>query len=406
MKILHYTQYVFGIGHLFRSMAIDRALAPIAVDLVTGGPDVPIPMPANVRHHAMPALRMDERYENMLTVDRERDLEETWRERETRLLSLFDSIEPDVLLIEMFPFGRRLFARELLPLLRFNRERTRPAVTLCSVRDILVEKKDPAKFEKRVLGWLNPWFDGVLVHSDPDLVRLDRTFSRVADITCPVWYTGYVAEGPTLTDRKSAREALGLPQTIPVILASAGSGTIVGDLLDPILEAAILLSPRLPHKLLVFTGPNAPQEDRERLSARAAAHPDAVIREFTPRFPDHVLACDLSVSRGGYNTTMNLLACGAKGLMRPYGHDREQRMRLEALSALGLVGILEDADMEPGRLARLMEEALLRDKPAASPPLLQGDARSAAIIRGLAAARNEGKRLRFPDNVVTSQNIS
>ena len=387
MKILHYTQYVFGIGHLFRSMAIDRALAPLTVDLVTGGAEVPIPMPDNVRHHAMPAIRMDESYGSVLAVDRERDLEDTWREREAMLLDLFRSLQPDVLLIEMFPFGRRVFARELLPLLRFNRELPRPAVALCSLRDILVEKKDQAKFEKRALGWLNPWFDGVLVHSDPGLVRLDLTFSRVADIACPVWYTGYVAEGPTLPDKGAARSALGLPADGTVILASAGSGTIIRDLLDPIMEAAILLSPRLPHKLLMFTGPNAPLEERRRLEERSLSHPDATVREFTARFPDHVLACDLSVSRGGYNTTMNLLACGARGLMHPYGHDREQRLRLEALSALGHVGLLRDEDLEPSRLASIMERSLREERRAVGRLRLDGDRGSAEIIRRLAAAR-------------------
>ena len=40
MNILHYTQHVLGIGHLFRSLAIDAALAPAVVHLVTGGPEV------------------------------------------------------------------------------------------------------------------------------------------------------------------------------------------------------------------------------------------------------------------------------------------------------------------------------------------------------------------------------
>ena len=41
MNILHYTQHVLGIGHLFRSLAIDRALAPATVHLTTGGPISP-----------------------------------------------------------------------------------------------------------------------------------------------------------------------------------------------------------------------------------------------------------------------------------------------------------------------------------------------------------------------------
>ena len=105
----------------------------------------------------------------------------------------------------MFPFGRKRFARELLPLLEANRARMRPAITLCSVRDILVEKEDQAKFESKVLKWLNPYFDGVLVHSDPELIRLDETFSRVRDIACPIWYTGYVAQVPSVADKTTAR---------------------------------------------------------------------------------------------------------------------------------------------------------------------------------------------------------
>jgi Predicted glycosyl transferase len=53
----------------------------------------------------------------------------------------------------------------------------------------------------------------------------------------------------------------------------------------------------------------------------------------------------------GYNTTMNLLTCGAQGLMYPFDQNREQRMRLTALAEAGYLGILETADLEPQRLA-------------------------------------------------------
>ena len=71
MNILHYTQHVLGIGHLFRSLAIDAALAPAVVHLVTGGPEVPLALPANVRHHPMPALKMDSEFQAVQTVDLE-----------------------------------------------------------------------------------------------------------------------------------------------------------------------------------------------------------------------------------------------------------------------------------------------------------------------------------------------
>jgi len=390
MKILHYTQYVMGIGHLFRSMAIDRALAPQTVDFITGGSEVPVPMPDNVRHHVMPALMMDTEYTVMLKGDDERNLESIWAERRAILLDLFRELEPDVILIEMFPFGRRRFARELLPMLKANLERRRPAAVLCSVRDILVEKSEQDLFERRVLGWLNPYFNGVLVHSDPGLIRFEQTFSRVRDIACPLWYTGYVAQGPTLPDRHSARAALELDQEACIVLASAGSGPLGRDMLGPVLEASILLHRTLPHQLLMFTGPRAERADLEALQARAREHPAAVIRDFTPRFPDHVLACDLSVSRGGYNTTMNLLTCGTRGLMLPNDHDREQRMRLAALVAGGHLGLLEPGDMEPARLAGIMERALKQEQGTGRPLRLDGARESADIILRLARERMDG----------------
>ena len=390
MKILHYTQHVLGIGHLFRSLAIDRALAPDRVHLVTGGPDVTLELPANVHHHPMPALAMDSDFKTMHTVEEGADEEEVWRRRQEQLLALFRELAPEVLLIEMFPFGRKRFARELLPVLAANRQRTRPALTLCSVRDILVEKEDQGKFEKKVLAWLNPSFDGVLVHSDPALIRLDQTFDRVADIACPLYYTGYVAEGSKHSDRAGARQALGLAAGETLILASAGSGTVGGELLLATVGASIHLARQLPHRLLMFHGPHADPELRHQLFGLAAGHRHIAISDFTPRFVDYVLAADLSVSMAGYNTTMNLLACRTPGLLYPFEQNREQRMRLSALVAGGYLQLLERAELAAEPLAGRLRQALQAPVATTVPLKLDGDRESAAIIHRLMAG--EGRR--------------
>jgi predicted glycosyltransferase len=380
MNILHYTQHVLGIGHLFRSLAIDRALAPATVHLTTGGPAVSLALPPNVRHHPLPALKMDSQFTAVKTVDLEGDLETTWYERQKLLLEIYHQIKPDVILVEMFPFGRKRFARELLPLFEANRSRTKRAKVLCSLRDILVEKEDQAGFEKKVLKWLNPYFDGVLVHSDPALIKLDQTFSRVRDIACPVWYTGFVAEGPTVTDKATARKELGLDTQYPLILVSAGSGTVGEELLLACLSASILLQATLPHRLVMFTGPHAGADLHSRLGDRSRGQRHIVINDFTARFPDFVLACDLSVSMAGYNTTMNLLACSTPGLMYPFDQNREQRMRLTALARAGYLSILEAADLVPAKLAGIMKNGLRTSPQSAKNLRLQGDRESAAII--------------------------
>ncbi len=384
MNILHYAQHVLGIGHLFRSLAIDAALAPATVHLVTGGPEMSLSMPANVCHHPMPALKMDSQFQAVQTVDSGADLETTWLKRKIFLLKLFHEQKPDVILIEMFPFGRKRFARELLPMLLANKDRMHPAVTLCSVRDILVEKTDQASFEHKVLQWLNPNFHGVLVHSDPALIKLDETFARVADIACPIWYTGYVAQGPIASDKSSARAELGLEKDARIILVSAGSGNVGEELLQATLEASILLNKTMPHQLLMFTGPHGGSDAMKRFMTLSANEPHIRIKDFTSRFPDHVLACDLSVSMAGYNTTMNLLACNSHGLMYPFEQNREQRMRLTALARAGYLSILETADFVPAKLAAIMECSLAATPKSAINLRLQGDRESAEIIVRLA----------------------
>jgi predicted glycosyltransferase len=55
---------------------------------------------------------------------------------------------------------------------------------------------------------------------------------------------------------------------------------------------------------------------------------------------------------------MNLLAAEVPALVWPFAQNREQRLRAERLAGLGALRVLNDGDLEPGRLAVLMEEAM------------------------------------------------
>ena len=103
--------------------------------------------------------------------------------------------KPDFFIVELYPFGRSIFAFELEPLLEEIRRGAFGSVkAICSLRDILVEKKDPTYHEKRVLKKLNRYFDALLVHSDAGLQKLDETFSRAADISIPLVHTGFITQ--------------------------------------------------------------------------------------------------------------------------------------------------------------------------------------------------------------------
>jgi len=58
--------------------------------------------------------------------------------------------------------------------------------------------------------------------------------------------------------------------------------------------------------------------------------------------------------------TMNLLAARVPALVWPFAQNREQRLRAARLEAMGALQLLRDADLEPSRLAALMDRLLER----------------------------------------------
>jgi predicted glycosyltransferase len=193
MKIIFYCQYVWGMGHLFRSIEVARALSDHEVILVVGGREVDIELPEHVTLVRLPGLYMDEQFTTLIPEDADKTIEDIQRKRQEMLFALCQTHNPDLFIIELYPFGRTIFGFELQPLLdSIQQGRFGKIKVVCSLRDILVEKKDPKAYEERVLNHLNAHFDLLLIHSDPEIMPLDETFSRVNDIRIPIFYTGFV----------------------------------------------------------------------------------------------------------------------------------------------------------------------------------------------------------------------
>ena len=358
MKIVFYCQHVLGVGHFFRSLEICRALAGHEVILVHGGPRFEVQLPGHVRELRLPELGMDPEFKQFLAAPGD-DIETVTRVRQARLLALFEAERPELFVVELYPFGRKAFRFEIDPVLEAMASGRLPrSGVVCSVRDILVEKETPEKHEARTVGLLNRFFDAVMVHADPRLVRLEETFSRCREIDIPLIYTGFVTPRPEPDARRRLRSELGLAEQDRLIVASAGGGSVGAPLLDAAVGAFRHVKRGRESRLQVFSGPFLPQEDFERL--QRGAGDGVLVERFTPQFLSHLAAADLSVSMAGYNTTMNLLATRVPALVWPFAQNREQRLRAERLQTRGALRLLRDTDLEPPRLAALMEQMLAR----------------------------------------------
>ena len=383
MKIAAYCQHVLGMGHLRRTLEILTALAGHTRLLVVGGPQTPVAVPAGVAVVRLPELSMDAGF-GALTLSGE-SLEHVRQERRKILWDTLDAVRPDVFFVELYPFGRKAFEFELVPALTAIREGLfGPCRVVCGVRDILVEKKDQAAYEARVLDRLARFFDAVLVHADPALFPLAATFARAAEIPVPVHHTGYVAAAPGPTRPSGVvRRELGVECGRELVVASAGGGKVGSEVLLAVLTAC-RERPRLCRAAIrVSTGPFCADAAHAAIEAAAAALPDARVYRFADAFVDILAAADLSVSLGGYNTVMELLAAGCRGLVAPFDQNREQRLRAERLQALGLLGVLDPPDLEPGRLAGRLLAALDGPSPNATVNL-DGARNTASFLEQLA----------------------
>ena len=98
MKIIQYCQHVLGIGHLFRSLEICRALSDHEVILVTGGPQVDANLPVHVREVRLPDLQMNQEFKGLFSSQKNSTLEQVKTDRQNRLFALFEREKPDVFL--------------------------------------------------------------------------------------------------------------------------------------------------------------------------------------------------------------------------------------------------------------------------------------------------------------------
>lgn len=186
-----------------------------------------MPVPEHIREVSLLPLRMDTDFSRLESDSDIGTVEQIKAARQQALYDLFFHECPDLFMVELFPFGRKAFGFELIPIFEGIRQRRLcPCRVVCSLRDVLVEKNDTHAYESRVIAVLNQWFDALLIHSDATIVKLDETFSRMTDIRIPVVYTGFVTPKPNKGDRSAIRHKIGMDDDSWLIVASAGGGKV------------------------------------------------------------------------------------------------------------------------------------------------------------------------------------
>lgn len=394
-RVAFYCQHVLGIGHLVRSAEIVRQLARDSKVLFISGGAKPdgfrFPEDENIQILQLPPLKTSPDFSNLQVCESPRSLKETKNLRCTMLLQSLAEFEPDVIVTELFPFGRKKFRFELLPLLEQARQQPRRPLVVSSVRDILVTRKNQAEYEQQVCDLVNAYYDLILVHGDKNFVALEDTFFCVRDLRCPVAYTGYVARHRHVSEAHECS----FPSTERnkrLIVVSNGSGQyLTGQrLLESVLRSAKLLQGRISHEFQVFAGPLMPEEAYTRLTDLACGSSNVNLSRYTPNLGAVLKQAELSVSMAGYNTIMDVLSSGVRAIVYPVtsNGDQEQIVRADTLAKAGVIDVIRTEELEPEELAGKLEQALRRT-PISLALNYDGASNSARILKTLLAAHRE-----------------
>jgi predicted glycosyltransferase len=373
LRVLIAVTHLLGAGHLTRAAALARAFAGKGHEttLMSGGAPARLADLGRAALVQLPPVRTAGTDFRTLLDENLNPVDQAYLDRrQAILLDTLRHTRPDILITELFPFGRRVLAGEFTALIEAARALNPRPLLLCSIRDILVtptKAERIAQAHERILRD----YDSILVHGDPTLIPLEAAWPVDERIRPLIRYTGYVDENEDPVP-EGPRHG---------IVVSGGSSAASLPLYRAALEAARAVDDR-PWRILIGRG--VAEEDFQALRNSAPSH--AVVERARPDFRALLASADLSVSQAGYNTVVDLLRCGVRSVLVPFeaGHETEQRLRAERLKGMGLAEIVPEDEVSGARLAEAIRHGLRQ--PLSPPPAIaiDGARRSVAIAESLA----------------------
>ncbi|WP_170344879.1 glycosyltransferase family protein [Ruegeria atlantica] len=350
MKVMIIVTHLLGTGHLSRALTLGRAFRDDGHDVmvVTGGMPAPQLDSTGMTLFGLPPLRSDgTNFTRLLTESGDEADAAYHATREAALVQAVNSFQPQILITELYPFGRRSLTAEFDAALNAAIALPERPVILGSIRDILAPPSKPAKVE-RADEIVSRYYDGILVHSTESVTPLSVSWPVSERLARRLHYTGFVA--PALP--RPHPDAAGQDE----ILVSAGGGSVG----QPIFRAAIEAARKMPNRRwrLLVGGTDAKARIAEL--SRMAEGASVVLEPVRPDFRQMLPLAAASVSMCGYNTAMDILQSGTAAVFVPFddGKEVEQGLRGQSLSDLPAIEVLESRALSGAALAQAVERVL------------------------------------------------
>lgn len=354
-RILVYSHDTFGLGNIRRMLRISEALVErdpdASVLIVTGSPMLhAFRLPPRIDYVKLPCLARN--VEGSYGV-RHLDMQfaDAVRMRAGLIISAASDFNPDIVLIDKKPLG---VAGEIGPALALLRNRPNPPSVHLLLRDIL----DTPTATRAVWdahdyhGAIDRYYSSVLVVGDPRVFDMAEAYAFPPETKAKLHYCGYI-------NRAGSGANAAPPAGHRQVLVHAGGGEDGAAVLDAALAAIERAGPDRDFACRIVGGPELGGREREGLSQRAQALPGVEWLDFSDDMGREIAAANLVIAMGGYNSICEILSYRKRAIIIPRAVPvREQRIRAEAMDALGLLRMMPLERIDTARLLAMIRTEL------------------------------------------------
>ena len=363
VKVLIVVTHLLGTGHFARALTLSHAYRAAGHDVIVASGGMPAPQldHGDIKVLQLPPVRSDGvNFSSLLDEQGAAVADRLLGERIACLLNCLNAELPDVLITELFPFGRRILRREFEALLQAAHKLPNRPLVCASVRDILAP---PSTVKKAAMAerMVEAFYDAVLVHSDHHVTPLDLSWP-VSDTLAPkLHYTGFVAPFPPTPHP----DGTGTDE----VIVSAGGGDVGAHVFANAIAAA-QLDPDRRWRILV----GGAALGSRIADPNSTAPANVVIECARPDFRQMLHHAAASVSMCGYNTALDIQQTGCPAVFVPFdaGNEVEQGLRAKSLMELPAVKILRSTELSPENLLQTLSELALQPRRAPSESGFEG----------------------------------
>lgn len=356
-KLLIHCQYVYGIGHLVRTLELARGLSEhFEVSVISGGEPVKnYEIPKTINFIQLPAIYKEEDSPFLTPINKSTSIEQCFKDRKKIINFNIEQIKPEILITEHFPFGL-LFENEVIDLMNEVKKHNNNVKIVSSVRDI-IDSSNGGKRDGYICEIINKWFDLILVHGDSKFTGLSHSFSKINEIKVKIIHTGYIVRH---IQRETSQK-----NSVLILVAVAG-GRMGTELLDAAINSHLTIRDKIKHRLVLFSG--AFQEDLIKLNKKISAinSSEIELHEFNSQtYLNYLSEATLVLSLGGYNSIIESLSLKKRMLVYKRGFkggNEEQDLRIDFFEKNGNLNVITPNDLTTEKLSKLILQKITDTK--------------------------------------------